>query len=204
LMSSSDRNWMYGPRLSNEYINVLDAFIDFVKKDMVDNGRCFIYCPYKHYKNEKKYHSDDVLRTHLIKYRFKEDYRYWNKHGEIVLNEVEMREEVPTDGVEEEEEDDVNEADILRLRVRNVERHNNDDQYSSGELTKYKKMIEDSNKPFYYGCAVRYTRLFAMVKLFQLKASNGWSDGSFKDLLILLKDMLPQGNSVSQTVYEAK
>jgi hypothetical protein len=43
-----------------------------------------------------------------------------------------------------------------------------------------------------------------MVKLFQLKASNGWSDGSFKDLLILFKDMLPQENAVPKTVYEAK
>jgi hypothetical protein len=43
-----------------------------------------------------------------------------------------------------------------------------------------------------------------MVKLFQLKASNEWSDCSFKELLTLLKDMLPQGNSVSETVYEAK
>jgi hypothetical protein len=47
-------------------------------------------------------------------------------------------------------------------------------------------------------------RLFAMVKLFQLKASNGWSDCSFNDLLMLLKDMLPQGNAVPETVYEAK
>jgi hypothetical protein len=128
-----------------------------------------------------------------------------------------MREEVPTDGVEE-EDDDVNEADILRLSnddivsrvdnieemVRNVERHADDDQYSNGELAKYKKMIEDSNKPFYDGCAVRYTRLFAMVKLFQLKVSNRWSDGSFKDLLTLLKDMLPQGNSIPEIIYEAK
>jgi hypothetical protein len=30
---------MYGSRLFNEYINGLDAFIDFTKKDMVDNGR---------------------------------------------------------------------------------------------------------------------------------------------------------------------
>jgi hypothetical protein len=43
-----------------------------------------------------------------------------------------------------------------------------------------------------------------MVKLFQLKMSNGWSDCSFKDLLTLLKDMLPQGNTVSKTIYEAK
>jgi hypothetical protein len=43
-----------------------------------------------------------------------------------------------------------------------------------------------------------------MVKLFQLKTSNGWNDGSFKDLLMLLKDKLPQGNVVPKTIYEAK
>jgi hypothetical protein len=170
---------MYGPCLSNEYINGLDAFIDFTKKDMVDNGRGFICCPYKHYKNEKKYHSCDVLRTHLTKHGFKEDYRCWNKHGDLGLNEAEMREEVPTDSVEE-EDDDVNEADILRLSddnimsradnieemVHNVERHADDDQYSNGELANYEKMIEDSNNSFYDSCAVRYMRLFAMVKPF--------------------------------------
>jgi hypothetical protein len=115
----------------------------------------------------------------LIKHGFKEDYRCWNKHGDVGLNEAEMREEVPTDGVKG-EDDDVNEADILRLSdddivsrvdnieemVRNVERHTDDDQYSNGKLAKYKKMIEESNKPFYDGCAVQYTRLFTMVKLF--------------------------------------
>jgi hypothetical protein len=87
--------------------------------------------------------------------------------------------------------------------VCNIERHGDDDQYSNGELTKCKKMIEESKKTFYHGCAAQYTRLF-VVKLFQLKASNGWSDCSFKNLLVLLKDMLPQGNTVPETVYEAK
>jgi hypothetical protein len=65
-------------------------------------------------------------------------------------------------------------------------------------------MTEDSKKPLYHGCATQYTRLFVMVKLFQLKASNGWSDCSFKDLLTLLKDLLPQGNAIPETVCEAK
>jgi hypothetical protein len=34
--------------------------------------------------------------------------------------------------------------------------------------------------------------------------SNEWSDSSFKDLLMLLKDMLPQDNVVPETIYEAK
>jgi hypothetical protein len=50
----------------------------------------------------------------------------------------------------------------------------------------------------------QYTRLFVMMKLFQLKVSNGWSDCSFKGLLALLKDMLPQGKTIPETVYQAK
>jgi hypothetical protein len=127
-----------------------------------------------------------------------------------------VKREVPT-GVKE-DHDDVNEADILgftddniKFQVHNIEkmvcnvkRHDDDDQYSNGEIVKYKKMIENSKKPFYHGCVAQYMRLFVMVNLFQLKANNGWSDCSFKDLLTLLKDMLPQGNAVPETVYEAK
>jgi hypothetical protein len=79
----------------------------------------------------------------------------------------------------------------IKEMVCNVERHGDDDQYSNGELAMYKKMIEDLKKPLYRGCEAQYTRLFAMVKLFQLKVSNRWSDCSFKELLTLLKDMLP-------------
>jgi hypothetical protein len=57
---------MYGPCLCNEYIKRVDAFIDFMKKDMLDNISGNICCPCKHYKNEKRYHTDDVLRSHLI------------------------------------------------------------------------------------------------------------------------------------------
>jgi hypothetical protein len=65
-------------------------------------------------------------------------------------------------------------------------------------------MIKNFKKSFYHSCVAQYMRLFTMVKLFQLKASNGWSDYSFNDLLALLKDILPQGNAVPETVYEAK
>jgi hypothetical protein len=49
--------------------------------------------------------------------------------------------------------------------VRHIERHDDDDQYSNGELAKYKK-IKDSKKSFYHSCAAQYMRLFVMVKLF--------------------------------------
>jgi hypothetical protein len=64
------------------YIKGLDAFIDFMKKDMLDNVRGDLSYPYKHCKNEKKYRTDNVLGSHLIKDGFMEDYQCWNKHGE--------------------------------------------------------------------------------------------------------------------------
>jgi hypothetical protein len=131
---------------------------------MLDNIRENLWCPCKPCKNEKK-------------------------HEEERLNEAEMwdsylERKVPTSV--EEEQDDVNEVDILVLTnddiefqvhniekmVRNVERHGDNDQYSNGELIKYKKMIEDSKKSCYHGCAAQYMKLFVMVKLFQLKVSN--------------------------------
>jgi hypothetical protein len=65
----------YGLLLCNEYIKELDAFIDFTKKDMLDNVRGDLCRPCKHYKNEKKYCTNDVLRSHLIKHGFMEDYQ---------------------------------------------------------------------------------------------------------------------------------
>jgi hypothetical protein len=65
---------MYGSCLCNEYMKELYAFIDFMKKDMLDNIRGNHCCPCKHYKNEKKYRTDDVLMSHLIKHGLMEDY----------------------------------------------------------------------------------------------------------------------------------
>jgi hypothetical protein len=37
--------------------------------------------------------------------------------------------------------------------VCNIERHDDDEQYSNGELAKYNKIIKDSKKSLYHGCA---------------------------------------------------
>jgi hypothetical protein len=73
---------MYVSHLCNEYIKWVDAFIDFTKKDMLDNVRGNRCCPHKHCKNENIYHADDVLMPYLIKHEFMDDYRCWNKHGD--------------------------------------------------------------------------------------------------------------------------
>ena len=75
--------------------------------------------------------------------------------------------------------------------------------YTKKELERLDQFVKDSRKPLYPGCQ-KYTRLSGDLKLVRLKADHGWTDKSFKELLDLLKDMLPEENQVANSVYEAK
>jgi len=203
---------MYGTRLCNEYLNGVNQFLCEAKQDKDNKGTPFIYCPCKDCKNEKKLISEEIVREHLIVRGFKENYTCWNKHGEVGTNEGEVEDHID----DQEHDPNIDLTDILGLSdnevmdrvenldemVRNVERH--DEEYSDGELARYKRLIEDSRKPLYPGCDVRHTRLNIIIRLLQLKASNGWSDNSFRDLLGLLQDILPKDNLIPTKVYEAK
>ena len=69
-----------------------------------------------------------------------------------------------------------------------------EDDMTEAELGKYKQFVEDFEKPLYPHCE-KYSRVTGDLNLMQLKAAHGWTDKSFKALLLLLKDMLPKGNS---------
>ena len=77
-----------------------------------------------------------------------------------------------------------------------------EDEMTEAELRKYKQFIDDSKKPLYAHCE-KYSRVTGDLKLLQLKAAHGWTNKSFKAFL-LLKDMLPEGNLLPDSVYEAK
>ena len=67
----------------------------------------------------------------------------------------------------------------------------------------YGSMSSDAETPLYPG-ATNFTRLSAVLRLMNLKAIYGWTDKSFTKLLQLLKDMLPEGNTLPNRNYEAK
>ncbi|XP_019184174.1 PREDICTED: uncharacterized protein LOC109179059 [Ipomoea nil] len=67
----------------------------------------------------------------------------------------------------------------------------------------FKCLFENAEKPLFSGCA-KYTKLSGVLKLYNLKAKNGWSDKSFMGLLELIKDMLPNDNELPNSTYEAK
>ncbi|XP_073121393.1 uncharacterized protein [Henckelia pumila] len=65
------------------------------------------------------------------------------------------------------------------------------------------KFLEEAEKPLYNGCT-RYTKLSALVKLYNTKARHGMSDALFSDLLTDFGDMLPDNHNLPSSTYDAK
>ena len=64
----------------------------------------------------------------------------------------------------------------------------------------YGSMSSDAETTLYPG-STNFTRLFAVLRLMNSKAINGWTDKSFTELLQLLKGMLPEGNTLPCLLY---
>jgi hypothetical protein len=64
-------------------------------------------------------------------------------------------------------------------------------------------LLKDVEQKLYSNCE-GFSKLSFIVELYQLKCLNGWSDTSLDSLLKLLKNVLPKGNIVPESIYEAR
>jgi hypothetical protein len=69
-------------------------------------------------------------------------------------------------------------------------------------------IIDKSSKDILYDESNSYgkefTQLRVVLELLKLKASHGWSDNSFLELLSLLAKLLPKMNTLPTSTYRAK
>ncbi|KAA0046966.1 putative polyprotein [Cucumis melo var. makuwa] len=56
-------------------------------------------------------------------------------------------------------------------------------------------MFDDAKKPLFPSCK-RFTKLLALVRLYNLKVRFGWSDASFSELLTTISEFLPENNEI--------
>jgi len=67
----------------------------------------------------------------------------------------------------------------------------------------FETMSTDLETSLYIG-STKFMRLSAVLRLMNLKATNGWTDKYFIELLVLLNEMLPNGNTLPTRKYDAK
>ena len=87
-------------------------------------------------------------------------------------------------------------------RIEEMIRNLGQDRFQQAHAPLYDKIENDSNMPLYPGC-IAFTRLSAVLALVNLKARFSWSDKSFRELLVLLKNLLPKENTLPKSQYEA-
>jgi hypothetical protein len=69
-------------------------------------------------------------------------------------------------------------------------------------------ILEKSSKDILYdesnGCGKEFTQLRVVLELLKLKASHGWSNNSFSELLSLIAKLLPKLNTLPTSTYRVK
>ena len=187
---------MHARRNSDEYEHGVDEFIEFVRKHAEDANH--ILCPCVDCNNMVRLTIEDV-RVHLMVKGINQIYKCWLHHGEILgddpnvhgMMDFESGVEVEMDGESSYEDDEFEEM------AKSLEENFAD----CPEM--FDNLCCDTKSPLYPGCT-KYSRLSALIKLFNVKASNGVTDKGFNGFLEAIHDMLPNGNLLPTRTYEAK
>jgi hypothetical protein len=157
-----------------------------------------------------------VVKSHLIKRGFKKSYTIWTAHFEIdnALLEVD-RGEVRDDnsyyqdgGVFDGADHGIDDDDFdYEELLRHIEPQVLNSMGTDRGLDNIKILEKSSKEPLYdesNGCGKEFTQLRVVLELLKLKASHGWSDNSFSELLSLLGKLLPKPNTLPTSTYRAK
>jgi len=198
---------------SKEFIDGVHEFIEAAEIHKYDG---FVRCPCKFCKNEKDYSSSRTIHSHLFNSGFMPNYYVWTKHGErgIVLdNNVEEEDRIPdfaanynsffNDTAMGEPEEDT-EGYVVEDDLGQMLREAEEGCETEKESRDLKRMLEDYRTLLYPDCKQDQKKLGTTLELLQWKASNGLSDKGFEELLKLIKNLLPEGNTLPETTYEAK
>ncbi|XP_056697520.1 uncharacterized protein [Spinacia oleracea] len=185
-----DRSWISTKIPSDpEYQVGVREFIKFAVKN--GGGRSKLRCPCIMCHNFLHKRPGEIL-NHLSKWAFDKTYTCWIWHGEC-------RDETTVGNSEANvcEGHNTNEGDRLEEMLHQVEEAFDEDPFT------FESLLNDSEKPLYEGCT-KYTRLSAIIRLYNVKASQGLTDIDFNLILEVFKDMLPDDNVLPSRTYEAK
>ncbi|GJU27749.1 putative reverse transcriptase domain-containing protein [Tanacetum coccineum] len=175
-----DKSWMRTSRTKKQYIDGVEAFIKYAVHNL------------------QKMRNIDPRVPFYFKIRIDLSYTKWDKHGE--KDEQATTAQIPVNATIEFVDDTDFDMDFgLEIPTdgpATVEMVNaTKESFDEDDLAKFQELLLDAEKPLYKGCP-DFTKLFAIVKLLNLKGKYGASDKFFTELLGLLKKMLPAGNEM--------
>lgn len=209
-------------RVSAEYKNGVEGFLVAAAAHKSNTQSQYMCCPCVDCENKKQFSTTKQIHSHLVPRGFMPGYTRWTEHGEAEIvqegqyigrEDEDMCTDMPVDEYADMPhagdtlaDDDLEEmladtdVDDLEQMLRDGEGNYTNER----EFLKFQRMVEDFKTPLFPGCEKEHTKLRTVLSLLQLKASNGWSDKSFTELLLFLKKLLPKENVLPESTYRAK
>ncbi|XP_028110959.1 uncharacterized protein LOC114309428 [Camellia sinensis] len=148
-----------------------------------------IICPCGSCRNLSQQHCDTVLE-HLVMKGMDPRYKSWVLHGEPLSESIEVQENAAIPETYRMFRDVYVQDDFSQPTNESRERE-------------FTQALEDVETPLYPGCT-KYTKFSAIVALYKQKVVHEASDKSFDELLRIVSDMLPEGNTLVQSIYTTK
>ena len=189
-----DKTWICADRMTKEYESGVLEFVKYAVQHAENPRRMHCPCLRCCYIGKVDAHG---LKSHLLRHGIDQSYQCWIFHGEKINENVESSGKSNTTYASYDKDTETYDCDRVEEIVEALE----EDLHDCPEM--FERMVSDAEKPLYKGCT-KFSRLSAVLKLYNLKAGNGWSDKSFTELLALMREMLPDDNVLPNRTYEAK
>ncbi|KAA0054101.1 hypothetical protein E6C27_scaffold131G00070 [Cucumis melo var. makuwa] len=185
-----DKSWMMENRMSIEYDVGVESSIKFGLSHAKGSNsiRCScLKCGNRLLKNVS------IVRYHLYANGIDKSYKIWFWHCED-LNSTTVSSKMENTVDENYEHDNL-------FNTVSIFQSAHDESCNTSNT--FDTMFDDAKKPLYPECK-KFTKLLALVRLYNLKVRYGWSNTSFSELLSIISDLLPDNNEIPTSLYEAK
>lgn len=210
---SIDKQWINESDLRFTcYIDMVQKFISFVEEN---NGKKGVYlCPCTRCKNIKMTKLDDI-HFHFLRWGIIQSYTVWcfrwKKRSEMEKQQP-VSHAITTDEYEHiRMEDLVNDADrfiifnlIIHCLIMLILENSLLIIQIGRPSKKYKSLFGSVKEPLYPSCSKGITKLYAIMKLNSLKTQYGFLDNGVTAILELIKELLPEGNTLPTMFYDMK
>ncbi|XP_026396520.1 uncharacterized protein LOC113291169 [Papaver somniferum] len=209
-----DKKWMKCPGKSIDYRQGVKSFIEFAR---INGGGCTLFsCPCRRCMNAKGLITVSEISFHLLKYGMQEMYTTWRFHGEsleaarnttteyVADNDVTtvLNESITAD-VDENVRAGMNENGEAGVD-ENAEAGVDVNVGTSRCYQKKKSAAEQAREPLYPSCLKEKSAMYATIMVNNIKTQFGISDNGVTAMLELMKELLPEGNTLPSKFPDIK
>ncbi|XP_016468630.1 uncharacterized protein LOC107791134 [Nicotiana tabacum] len=198
--------------VTTEFLEGMEGFVEFalMQHDFVSNGS--IRCPCSRCRNISGFLEPHDVRAHLYKHGFMPNYYQWESHGEPFIP---ISRPQPSRNTEKEIGPEITTENPYRTMVLDAIGHSfnfesdgfnldgEEEQPPNRNAQEFFDMLKASEEPLFDGC-VNHSTLSAVCRLLNIKSEFNMSDNCYNQILLFLKELLPEDAKLPNDYYRTK